>query len=68
MFILANDGGAPEPELPMSANRVLSQRKFVYDVLRGTIAIALLKGTTYADSKVGDYLILLAGCRSTSCS
>ena len=53
MFILANDGGAPVGRLPMSASRILSQRKFIYDVLRGTIAIALLKGTTYADSKVG---------------
>jgi hypothetical protein len=57
MFILANDGGAPEFGLPMSASRVLSQRKFIYDVLRGTIAIALLKGTAYADSKVGNQCV-----------
>lgn len=52
MFILVNDGAVPDPDFPMSANRVLAQRKFVYDLLRGKIAMALLKGTDYADSKV----------------
>ncbi|KAJ2912887.1 hypothetical protein MD484_g7532, partial [Candolleomyces efflorescens] len=51
MFILINDGNVPAP-LGYSANRVLGQRKFIYALLRGSLAVALLRGTTYADSKI----------------
>ncbi|KAF5334374.1 hypothetical protein D9611_013536 [Ephemerocybe angulata] len=52
MFILMNDGDFPDFQNPMSAHRVLAQRKFVSDLLGGSIAMALLKGAEYADSKI----------------
>ncbi|RXW18629.1 hypothetical protein EST38_g7225 [Candolleomyces aberdarensis] len=51
MFILINDGSISTSS-KHSPNRVLGQRKFIYDLLRGSLAVALLRGTSYADSKI----------------
>ncbi|RXW18628.1 hypothetical protein EST38_g7226 [Candolleomyces aberdarensis] len=51
MFVLINDGNVSTSSR-CSPNRVLGQRKFIYDLLRGSIAVALLQGTNYADSKI----------------
>ncbi|KAJ2928268.1 hypothetical protein H1R20_g8843, partial [Candolleomyces eurysporus] len=51
MFILINDGNVSMSSR-YSPNRVLGQRKFIYDLLSGSLAVALLRGTTYADSKI----------------
>jgi len=52
MFIMINDGAQPDHTFPASAHRILVQRIILYDIMKNNIAVALLKGTDYADSKV----------------
>jgi hypothetical protein len=56
MFVMTNDGGVfqPEPtvERTLQAERILSQRIFVLNMICTGTGITLLKGAEYRDSRV----------------
>ena len=68
MFIMTNDGGVfqqePTVERTLQAERILSQRIFVLNMISTGTGITLLKGAEYRDSRVmpsfflGSFLIL----------
>ena len=52
MFVMLNDGGTPaEDDLDMGS-RVLVQRSFIFSLLTSGIAVTLLHGAEFRDSKV----------------
>jgi hypothetical protein len=63
MFVMTNDGGVcqPEPtvERTLQAERILSQRIFVLNMICTGTGITLLKGAEYRDSKVKSSFFLL---------
>lgn len=52
MFVMANDGGLLENNRDLAAERILVQRIFLFDILSHGIAVALLRGAEFRDSKV----------------
>ncbi|TFK24691.1 P-loop containing nucleoside triphosphate hydrolase protein [Coprinopsis marcescibilis] len=56
MFILMNDGGIFNLSQETGSMRLLCQRKFVFDVLSGHMAMALMKSVTFADSKISTFV------------
>ena len=56
MFVMLNDGGAPEDTDYDMITRVLVQRGLIFDVLTSGVSVALLYGAEFRDSKVGCYV------------
>ena len=53
MFVMINDGGMLEGrESAQSAEHLLIQRSFMFDLLGQGISLTLLKGTEFRESKV----------------
>ncbi|KAF8878718.1 P-loop containing nucleoside triphosphate hydrolase protein [Infundibulicybe gibba] len=52
MFIMVHDGGLPVPGRGLSGERIIGQRVFIYRLLSRGIAISLLNGAEYRDSKI----------------
>lgn len=64
MFIMANDGGILDDDRGLfSAERILTMRIFLSQALSGGIALALLKGAEYRDSKVYKPVNVIIGPR-----
>ncbi|KAG2012979.1 DEAD/DEAH box helicase [Coprinopsis cinerea AmutBmut pab1-1] len=55
MFILMNDGGVSDSGR-YCVHRVLAQREFVLRVLDGQMAMALMKGIVFSDSKISTFI------------
>jgi len=53
MFVMLNDGGMPENTNYDMATRILIQRSFVFGLLTSGVAVTLLHGAEFRDSKVG---------------
>ena len=53
MFVMLNDGGMPENMNYDMATPILIQRSFVFGLLTSGIAVTLLHGAEFRDSKVG---------------
>jgi len=53
MFVMLNDGGIPENADYDMAARILIQRNFIFGLLTSGIAVALLHGAEFRDSRVG---------------
>ncbi|KZT04532.1 P-loop containing nucleoside triphosphate hydrolase protein [Laetiporus sulphureus 93-53] len=54
MFIMTNDGGMLDANSPrLAAERILTQRTFIFDVLAQGVSVSLLHGAEYRDSKAG---------------
>ena len=51
MFVMTNDGGLLDSSKPFSAERILCQRLFLFDLLAAGIAVTLLQGAEFRDSK-----------------
>jgi len=56
MFVMLNDGGAPEDTDYDMITRVLVQRGLIFDVLTSGVSVAFLHGSEFRDSKVGCYV------------
>jgi hypothetical protein len=52
MFVMTNDGGLLDDSDTLSADRVLNQRLFLFNLLAAGIAVTLLQGVEFRDSKV----------------
>jgi ATP-dependent RNA helicase DDX60 len=52
MFVMLNDGGALENTDLDMARRVLIQRNFIFSLLTSGVAVTLLHGAEFRDSKV----------------
>ena len=63
MFIMTNDGGVfqlgPTVERTLQAERILSQRIFILNMICSGTGITLLKGAEYRDSRVKPSLFFL---------
>jgi len=53
MFVMLNDGGMPENTDYDVVTRVLIQRHFIFSLLTSGIAVTLLHGADFRDSRVG---------------
>jgi hypothetical protein len=53
MFVMLNDGGMPENTDYDMAARILIQRDFIFGLLTSGIAVTLLHGAEFRDSRVG---------------
>ena len=53
MFVMLNDGGMPENMDYDMAARILIQRHFIFGLLTSGIAVTLLHGAEFRDSRVG---------------
>jgi hypothetical protein len=53
MFVMLNDGGTPKDADYDMATRILIQRNFIFGLLTSGVAITLLHGAEFRDSKVG---------------
>ena len=52
MFVMTNDGGLLNRSKNHSAERILGQRLFLFDLLGAGLAVTLLQGAEFRDSKV----------------
>lgn len=52
MFVMLNDGGMPENTDYEMATRILIQRNFIFGLLTSGIAVTLLHGAEFRDSRV----------------
>jgi hypothetical protein len=52
MFVMLNDGGTPAEDDHDMATRVLIQRNLIFCLLTSGIAVTLLQGAEFRDSKV----------------
>lgn len=59
---MTNDGGVVNSESTKTAERVLLQRIFIYNLLSQGVSVTLLQGAQYRDSKVGT---LIGGLQET---
>lgn len=63
MFVMTNDGGVFQPEstvdATLQAERILSQRVFILNMICTGTGITLLKGAEYRDSRVKPSFFLL---------
>jgi len=53
MFVMLNDGGALKDTNYDTAARILIQRDFIFGLLTSGVAVTLLHGAEFRDSKVG---------------
>ena len=53
MFVMLNDGGAPEDTDYDMITRVLVQRGLIFGLLTSGVSVTLLHGAEFRDSKVG---------------
>lgn len=53
MFVMLNDGGTPKESNYDMAARILMQREFIFGLLTSGVAVTLLHGAEFRDSKVG---------------
>jgi hypothetical protein len=53
MFVMLNDGGMPGNTDYDMATRILIQRSFIFGLLTSGVAVTLLHGAEFRDSKVG---------------
>ena len=58
MFVMLNDGGTHNDTNYDMAMRTLIQRNFVFGVLTSGVAVTLLHGAEFRDSKVGWLLLM----------
>jgi ATP-dependent RNA helicase DDX60 len=58
MFVMLNDGGTRSDTNYDMAMRILIQRNFVFGLLTSGVAVTLLHGAEFRDSKVGRLLII----------
>lgn len=56
MFVMLNDGGAPEDTNYDVNMRVLVQRGLIFELLTSGVSVTLLHGAEFRDSKVGLYI------------
>jgi hypothetical protein len=52
MFVMTNDGGLLDRSKNRSAERILGQRLFLFDLLGAGLAVTMLQGAEFRDSKV----------------
>ncbi|EIN08256.1 P-loop containing nucleoside triphosphate hydrolase protein [Punctularia strigosozonata HHB-11173 SS5] len=53
MFVMLDDGGLlQQDKRPLAAERLLTRRKFIFGLLNGGVAISLLPGAQFRDSKI----------------
>ena len=52
MFVMLNDGGTPKDNDCDMATRILIQRGFIFGLLTSGVAVTLLHGAEFRDSKV----------------
>jgi ATP-dependent RNA helicase DDX60 len=52
MFVMLNDGGTPKDNDYDMATRILIQRGFIFGLLTSGVAVTLLHGAEFRDSKV----------------
>lgn len=52
MFVMTNDGGLLGHCDDVCAQRILVQRTFLFDLLAAGIAVTMLQGAEFRDSKV----------------
>lgn len=52
MFVMTNDGGIVQTKTPLEAERIIAQRAFIFGLLTSGIAVTLLHGSEFRDSKV----------------
>jgi len=52
MFIMLNDGGPLIIQGDLSAERILTQRVFLLEILSSGVSVSLLNGAEFRDSKV----------------
>jgi hypothetical protein len=53
MFVMLNDGGTPKDTDYDMAIRILIQREFIFGLLTSGVAVTLLRGAEFRNSKVG---------------
>jgi hypothetical protein len=53
MFVMLNDGGTPKDSDHDMATRILIQRNFIFGLLTSGVAVTLLHGAEFRNSKVG---------------
>ena len=53
MFVMLNDGGTHKDTDHDSATRILIQRNLIFGLLTSGVAVTLLHGAEFRDSKVG---------------
>jgi ATP-dependent RNA helicase DDX60 len=53
MFVMLNDGGTPKDIDHDMATRILIQRDFIFGLLTSGVAVTLLHGAEFRNSKVG---------------
>jgi hypothetical protein len=58
MFVMLNDGGTCKDTNHDMAIRILIQRNFIFGLLTSGVAVTLLHGAEFRDSKVGWLLIM----------
>lgn len=56
MFVMLNDGGTPAEDDHDMATRVLIQRNFIFCLLTSGIAVTLLHGAEFRDSKIFSFV------------
>jgi ATP-dependent RNA helicase DDX60 len=61
MFIMTDDGGPVENDILRRSERALTQRTLIYEFLSRGIAVALMRGAEFKDSKVSSGG-MVAGC------
>jgi hypothetical protein len=61
MFVMLNDGGTPKGTDYDMAARILIQRDFMFGLLTSGVAVTLLHGAEFRDSKVGRLRIIMTG-------
>ncbi|KAJ6541715.1 hypothetical protein B0H19DRAFT_1239495 [Mycena capillaripes] len=64
MFVLANDGGLASEQNRFQNERTLLQRIFLFQLINGGMAIALLNGAEFRDSKILSFVYHEAHQRS----
>jgi hypothetical protein len=57
MFVMLNDGGTHKDTNYDMAIRIIIQRNFVFGLLTSGVAVTLLHGAEFRDSKVGRLVI-----------
>ncbi|KAI0002287.1 hypothetical protein BJV74DRAFT_876690 [Russula compacta] len=57
MFVMLNDGGTPEDTDDDMAMRILIQRNFIFGLLTSGVAVTLLRGAEFRDSKIFSFVL-----------
>ncbi|KAF8505147.1 hypothetical protein JB92DRAFT_2966409 [Gautieria morchelliformis] len=56
MFIMTDDGGSAQAGERLQAETALNQRLFVYEILTSGIAVALMRGAVFKDTKIFSFI------------